>query len=394
MRWLHLASAVAVAAGTVLCPPDSTAPLRQLVHDLIAAGAPGVIVRVDDGHGRPVEIAEQADWTAKDHRLAAGDEFRMGSNTKTMMATLVLQLVAEGRLALTDPVQKSLPDKVPNGQAITLRMLLNHTSGLDDYTSVPAIEPAILGLDPHPWTNEELLALGAQLPPLFPPGAQWSYSNTNYAAIGAILERVTGQSLADLVRDRIARPLGLRHTFFATDGSWSAPYVRGYEADAGHLPPQMPTEVGTIAGPRHDGHVDVSGNPVRWGGAAGAVVSTAQDWARFFQALMSGQLIPAAQLAQMRDTVGVPGHPEAGAGLGIDKVAGPCGTTWSHDGGVPGYLSVNLTDSTGDRSASVLISTELFSEFDAEPQLAAASKAMSNAATCAMFDQPVTVSPS
>jgi len=390
MRWLNLVTAVAVAAGTVVCPPDSAATLRQLAHDLIAAGAPGVIVRVDDGNGRPVEIAEQADWTTKDHRLAAGDEFRMGSNTKTMMATLVLQLVAEGRLALTDPVQKWLPGKVPNGQAITLRMLLNHTSGLYDYTLDPAMTPSVLGLDPHPWTNEELLAVGVRHPPNFPPGTKWDYSNTNYVAIGAVLERVTGKSVADLVRDRIARPLGLQHTYFATDGSWFGPHVRGYEPDAAHLPPQMPAEVGDIAGPRHDGHVDVSGNAVRWGGAAGAVVSSARDWATFYEALMSSKLFPAAQLAQMLDTVPIPAPQPAGDGLGIDTTTTACGTVWAHDGGAPGYLSTNFTDRAGDRTASVLISTELFSEYDAEPQLAAASKALSAAIICAMFDKPVT----
>ncbi len=388
MRWLHLATAVAVAAGTILCPSENQ--LQQLARDLVAAGAPGVIVRVDDGSGHPVEIAEQADWTKSDHRLAASDEFRMGSNTKTMMATLVLRLVADGRLALTDPVQKWLPDKVPNGQAITLRMLLNHTSGLDDYTADPVLLSSILGHDPHQWTNQELLALGAKRPPLFPPGAKWSYSNTDYVAIGAVLERVTGQSLADLVRDRIARPLGLRHTYFAADGTWFGPHARGYEPDAAHMPPEVPAEDRDVAGPQHDGHVDVSGNSVWWGGAAGAVVSTTQDWARFFGALMSGKLLPAAQLAQMRDTVPIdandPNGP--GGGLGIDRVTTSCGTTWSHDGGLPGYLSVNFTDSTGQRTASVLTSTELFSEFDAEPKLAAASKALVNATICAMFDSP------
>ncbi|MDQ0933515.1 CubicO group peptidase (beta-lactamase class C family) [Streptomyces turgidiscabies] len=103
-----------------------------------------MIVRVDDGHGRPIEISEQAAWTKSDHRLRADDEVREASNTKTVMATLVLQLVAEHRLALTDPVDEWLPGKVRNGRAITLRMLLNHTSGLFDYTEDPALAPARL----------------------------------------------------------------------------------------------------------------------------------------------------------------------------------------------------------------------------------------------------------
>lgn len=116
---------------------QTRAHLRELARKLVEEGVPGVIVRVDDGHDRPIEISEQAAWTKKDHRLRADDEVREASNTKTVMATLVLQLVAEHRLALTDPVDKWLPGQVRNGRAITLRMLLNHTSGLFDYTEDP-----------------------------------------------------------------------------------------------------------------------------------------------------------------------------------------------------------------------------------------------------------------
>jgi D-alanyl-D-alanine carboxypeptidase len=387
MRWLHLVTAAALTAGTVLCPPAES-QLQRLTRDLLAAGAPGVIVRVDDGHGRPVEITAQADWTKRDHRLAPDDEFRMGSNTKTMMATLVLQLVAAGRLALTDPVQKWLPGQVPDGAAITLKMLLQHTSGLFDYTNDDRLLPSVLGKDPHPWTSEELLAIGVSNPPKFPPGTKWEYSNTNYAAIGAVLEHVTGQSLATLVRQRIAGPLGLRHTYYPEDATWHGPHARGYEPDAAHMPAEVPAEVRDLAGPKHDDHVDVSGNSPRWGGAAGAIVSTTEDWSRFYQALMSGKLLPPAQLAQMRDTVPVrPGQPDSpGYGLGIDTRKTACGTVWEHDGGLPGYLSANFTDSTGRRTGSVLLTTEFFSEFDAEPKLADAYQATVNATVCAMFN--------
>jgi D-alanyl-D-alanine carboxypeptidase len=366
------------------------ARLDRLARELVDAGAPGVIVRVDDGRGRPVEIAEQAAWTRPDHRLAAGDEFRMGSNTKTMMATLVLQLVAEGKLALTDPVDKWLPGQVPNGKAITLRMLLNHTSGLFDYTQDAAIRPSILGKDRRRWTSAELLALGVRHDPLFAPGTRFFYSNTDYAAIGAVLERVTGVSLADLVRDRIARPLGLTGTYYATDATWRGPHARGYEPDAEHMPPEVPPEFRDVAGARHDGHVDVSDNDPGWGGAAGAVVSTARDWARFYAALLSGRLLPAAQLAQLRTTVPQdPDQPDGpGYGLGIQTGATPCGTIWGHDGGLPGYLSANATDRTGGRTATLLISTESWAEFGSDPKIAAAAEALQSTAICAMFDRP------
>jgi D-alanyl-D-alanine carboxypeptidase len=203
------ASVLAVGLAAGVMPPAGAAPatgwsgtgsqrarLQELARDLVAAGAPGVIVRVDDGRGRPIEIAEQAAWTRRDHQLAAQDEFREGSSTKTMIATVVLRLAGEGKLALTDPVDKWLPGRVPNGQAITLRMVLNHTSGLFDYTQDPAVLPAFVGKDSRRWTSSDLLAIGVKHAPLFAPGTRFSYSNTNYAAIGAILERATGASLA------------------------------------------------------------------------------------------------------------------------------------------------------------------------------------------------------
>ncbi|MFC4590262.1 serine hydrolase domain-containing protein [Sphaerisporangium corydalis] len=365
--------------------------LRRLAREVVRAGAPGVIVRVDDGRGRPVEIAEQAGWTRRDHPLRAGDEFRMGSNTKTMMATLVLQLVAEGRLALTDPVEKWLPGAVPGGEAITLRMLLNHTAGLFDYTEDARLRPSILGKDRRRWTPAELLAVGVEHDPLFAPGTKWSYSNTGYAAVGAVLEKATGASLADLVRDRIARPLGLGHTYYATDSTWRGPHAHGYEPDAAHMPSEVPAWLRHLAGPRHDGHVDVSGHDPGWGGPAGAVVSTTRDWSRFSTALMSGDLLPAAQLAQMRDTVPMdPARPDGpGYGLGIQTGATPCGTIWGHDGGMPGYLTAYLTDGTGARTATILVATESWAEFEGAPKLAEAAQALQTATTCAMFGKPV-----
>ncbi|MFI6180278.1 serine hydrolase domain-containing protein [Nonomuraea sp. NPDC051191] len=383
---LFPAAATARPAGE-----DPRALLSRLARDVVAAGAPGVIVRVDDGRGRPVEIAEQAAWTARDHVLKAGDEFRMGSNTKTMVAVLVLRLVGEGRLALTDPVDKWLPGKVPGGGTITLRMLLNHTSGLYDYTDDPALRASMLGRDRRRWTPEKLLAVGVRHAPLFAPGAKWSYSNTGYAALGAVLEKVTGTSLADLLRDRIARPLGLDHTYYATGPAWRGPHARGYEPDAAHLPPAVPAAFRRLAGPRHDGHVDVSGHDPGWGGPAGAVVSTTRDWSRFHAALMSGELLPAAQLAQLRTTVPMdPREPDGpGYGLGIQTGAHPCGTFWGHDGGMPGYLTTNLTDRTGKRTATVLISAEYWAEFGGDPKLAKAAQALQMAVTCTMFGKPV-----
>lgn len=397
-------SAAAVSAGPAVASSGvaarsaavstQQAQLDRLARELVDAGAPGVIVRVDNGTGRPVEIARQASWTRKDFLITADDEVRVGSSTKTMMATLVLQLVAEGKLSLTDPVDKWLPGKIPNGKAITIRMLLNHTSGLFDYTLDPALVPSVLGKERRQWTSAELLAIGVRHAPLFAPGAAFSYSNTNYVAVGAVLERVSRTSLAELVRDRIARPLHLTHTYYATGTAWRGAHAHGYEPDADHMSPEVPAEFRDFAGKHHDGHVDVSDNSPAWGAAAGAVVSTAEDWSRFSSALMSGKLLPAAQLAQLRTTVPQdPDQPDGpGYGLGIQTGATACGTIWGHDGGIPGYLTTNVTDGTGRKTASISILTESWAEFASDPKIAAAAEALQAATLCTMFNKPVPTS--
>ncbi|MGW5696524.1 serine hydrolase domain-containing protein, partial [Streptomyces asiaticus] len=260
--WLADAGHVGAVAGR-------TDRLATLVRQTVDAGVPGVAVRIDDGHGPAVESTEQAPWTVADHKLAVDDEFRMGSNTKTLVATLILQLVAEHRVNLTDSVESWLPGLIPGGGAITLRMLLNHTSGLYDYTDDPAGLASVTGQDQRQWTPEELLALATRHQALFTPGKKWSYSNTNYIALGMVLEKATGRSVADLIDDRIVRPLRLTHTYIATTAAWrpgdNRTHTHGYEPDAAHLGPLLPPGMppGTsFAGPIHDDHVNTTGiNP-------------------------------------------------------------------------------------------------------------------------------------
>ncbi|MFS8359105.1 serine hydrolase domain-containing protein [Streptomyces sp. CWNU-52H] len=379
--------------------------LDALAQQVVDAGAPGVVVRVDQGKGdgRVIEIARQAAWSEADHTLAAGDRFRMGSNTKTMVATVVLQLVAEHRLRLTDPVEKWLPGVVPDGDAITVRMLLNHTSGLFNYTLDPDVLKAFTGQDTRIWTPRELLAAGVRHDPTFAPGTDYAYSNTNYIALGLIAEKATGRALDGLVEQRITGPLHLKNTHLVTgtdsdtdadadaDAAKDAPLAHGYEPDADHLGPLLPpgTPAGTaFAGPaRSAGYVDTTGinSSTEW--AAGGMVSTAQDWARFDKALMSGKLLPSALLKEMQTTVAEESQfPDRRYGLGLEKVVTPCGTVWGHSGQVPGYSSEAYTDATGKRTVSVLTST-IFGL--ASPKPAAANQALVNAAACAMLDKPI-----
>lgn len=393
----HLA-ATASAAETPTTAPDTT--LAALADQDVRAGAPGVIVRIDTGRGRPLAITRQAPWTGADHRLSAGDQVRMGSNTKTMVATLLLQLVAERRLSLADPVERWLPGLVAGGREITVRMLLNHTSGLPDNVAEldkdrfdPDVLRAVTGQQPRRWTPGQLLAIAARYPVNFPPGTGYSYSNSNYIALGMILERVTGDGLAELLRDRILRPLGLGDTYLAIDGRSrdGDRLAHGYEPDAAHLAPLLEAfgaPAGTaFVGPARPGHVDVTAISPSWAWAAGAIVSTPQDWDRFLRALLSGRLLPAAQLAEMRTTVADPASNGTGRyGLGLMQYTNSCGTVWGHTGGVPGYSSQNYADATGRRTMTVVTTTQFGAKF---PELQAADQQLIDAAVCVMLGRPV-----
>ncbi|MEV7427200.1 serine hydrolase domain-containing protein [Streptomyces sp. NPDC091212] len=382
---------------------DQRDQLAALAQQVVDAGAPGTIVRVDDGNGKPIEITRQAPWTKADRTLAASDEFRMGSNTKTMVATVVLQLVAEDRLKLSDPVDEWLPGLIPNGDAITVRMLLNHTSGLFNYTFDPEVLKAFTGQDTRAWTPQELIGAGVRHDPMFAPGTDYSYSNTNYIALGLIAEKVTGDALDDLVQQRIAGPLHLKNTYLVTgngadtdtDAPESPALAHGYEPDADHivplLPPGMPAGT-AFAGPaRSAGYVDTTWINASTTWAAGGMVSTAQDWARFDTALMSGKLLPPALLKEMRTTRAEESEfPNRRYGLGLEKVVTPCGTVWGHNGEVPGYSSENYTDAVGRRTVSVLTNT-IFGL--ASPKPRAAQQALVNAAVCAMLDKPIPTKP-
>ncbi|NUS85907.1 MAG: beta-lactamase family protein [Streptomyces sp.] len=353
------------------------------------AGAPGVVVRVNDGSGRMISLAQQATWTKRDHKLSADDQFRMGSNTKTMVGVLALQLAAEHKLSLQDPVDKWLPGLVPNGRNITLKMLLNHTSGLYDYINDPSALARVIGADQSPVQPEALLAVSAKYPPLFKPGAEYSYSNTNYITLGRVLEKASGQSLATLLQRRIIGPLGLRDTYLAANGTSrdGARLAAAYEPDAEHLAPLLPPGVpeGTsFAGPARGEHVLVTSISPAWAWAAGAIVSTPADEQRFLRALASGKLLRPAQLKQMKTTVvETPGDPKSSRyGLGIEEYNSPCGPVWGHTGGVPGYSSQNYTDATGKRSVTV-VTTTLFGLHD--KKLGAADQKVIDAAVCTML---------
>jgi D-alanyl-D-alanine carboxypeptidase len=304
----------------------------------VADGVPGAAGLARRG-GQVITAASGAADVATGRPMAAADRFRVGSITKTLVATVVLQLAGEHRLRLSDSIARWLPGLVPNGQDITVRELLQHTSGLYNYTDDPGFLRAFRADPARVWQPQALIRIAVAHPPLFPPGT-FGYSNTDYVLLGLIIQAATGQPLGRELQDRIFVPLGMRHT--------SLPFAQ--------VIPPSPYAHGYLLG-LPGGPLDLTRVSPSWAWAAGAVVSTAADLARFYTALLTGRILPSPLLHQMLTTV--PDEP-AGIryGLGIFSLQTPCGTAWGHNGDFPGYFSNALTTLGGSRQVIVLINAE------------------------------------
>jgi D-alanyl-D-alanine carboxypeptidase len=385
-----LGGPAAVAASAQ--PPNAIAstgpaathdPMQDVARQVLASGAPGYVARIDDGHRVAFTVAGVADRATR-RPLTSRDQFEIGSNTKTFMSALALQLVDRRQLDLDSPVSKYLPGVVPNGRNITVRMLLNHTSGLFSYTADPDFFTEMEKDPQRVWTEQELLDVAFKHEPNFAPGTSWSYSNTNYTLIGMILQKQTGKSLPDLVQQRIARPLGLKHTYFPDPRATNTGpgYAHGYAVSfAGTSPTYVDTSSWPIGG---------------WGGAAGAIISTPNDLSRFFSAVLGGKLFSHKQLNQMKTTVDLPADfPfEGGYGLGLLKLKSPCGTVWGHGGDTLGHHSTAVASANGRRTA---VSDTTAEPSDLEPNEAAdryfeVAVAAQNVTICEMLDKPVPAS--
>ncbi|MFJ2259589.1 serine hydrolase domain-containing protein [Streptomyces sp. NPDC087844] len=342
------------ATGATVTPAHGTSHSKALqagVDAIMETGTVGVVARSTDPRGARYAtggVADQATQAA----VRPGDKFRIASAGKTFVATVILQLVGEGRLSLDDTVEHWLPGAVSghgnDGGAITVRQLLQHTSGLFDYTADFPEFASKAGYQAdryRTWTPEQLVAVAMRYAPEFAPGEGWSYSNTNYIVAGMIIQKVTGHTWNEEVTRRLIRPLGLRDTLApTTDSRIPGRHLRGYSSFE-------------EAGPA----IDITELNVSAGGAAGAMISTTADLSRFYQALLGGRLLRPAELTAMKTTVPAPelepGWPGVRYGLGLMKVPLSCGGAYySHGGNLPGYTTRNGISGDGRRTV-VLNST-------------------------------------
>ncbi|MFE9009051.1 serine hydrolase domain-containing protein [Streptomyces sp. NPDC007875] len=329
------------AAHADTAEADHPATLAALKAYQAKAG-PGAAIHAGAGGGS---------WTLSagtgtiniDRPIRSDEHFRIGSQTKSFTAVVVLQLAEAGRLSLDAPIEDYLPGVVTgngyDGTRITVRQLLQHTSGIAAYNPYPEVNTP----QPNPDGTFSLTALVqdglSSSPPVAEPGAGFTYSNTNYYILGMLIEELTGQPVHQAVTERVIEPLGLPHTVFPAPGERAlpAPAVNGYH--------------GARVGPIYLWTPVTSYDPSLYS-SVGGMVSTLEDLAAFYQALAAGDLLSPASLSEMRTVRDV--STGSAYGLGIQRRDLSCGgTAWGHPGAVPGYESYTLTTDDG-RHASLV----------------------------------------
>ncbi|MFI7354099.1 serine hydrolase domain-containing protein [Streptomyces avidinii] len=341
------AAAAALCALTIgaLAPPAASAArpdaVQQGLDTLVRSdGLPAALASVQDGKGRTRTYTAGVADLATGAKVPNDGQVRMGSTTKTFTAVVVLQLVAEGRVGLEDKVDTHLPGLVRgegiDGRNITVRQLLQHTSGVPDYEN--DVDDAMLRrryLEPR-----DILDIALRKKADFAPGEKWAYSNTNYVLAGLIVQKVTGRPLAEEIDRRVVRAAGLRHTYFPAAGDTTVRerHPRGYHQESAGAPWRDVTDIDPSAA---------------W--AAGQMISTNSDLNRFFTALLAGDLLQDAQLAEMRTTVPI-GDTGAGYGLGIMSRPLSCGGVyWGHGGDIMGYETRGGVTDDGRAAANVTV---------------------------------------
>lgn len=311
--------------------------VKSVAEDLQVPGAVAIL-KTPDGD---LTVKYGTGTRGQDAPVDPSEHVRIGSNTKTMTGTVILQLVQEGKIALDDPVSMYRPD-VPNGDNITIEQLLDMRSGLFNYTETAELNETLDNDPQKQWKPEELLALAFANPPYFPPGEGYHYSNTNTVLLGLIAESLDGKPLPQIFQSRLFGPLGLSGTSFPdiADSSLPAPHPQGYVYGTNMdtltdraLPDAMQAAAkdGTL---QPNDVTDV--NP-SWAWAAGAGISTANDLVTWVQSLVGGELLgadlQAERLASVQPTS--PGSDSAQYGWGIAKL----GPMFGHTGELPGFNS-------------------------------------------------------
>jgi D-alanyl-D-alanine carboxypeptidase len=315
--------------------------VEPVLEQVRSEGAPGVVALVRNRAGTWRRAMGAATLEPR-RAMRVGDRLRVASVTKTFVATVVLQLVGEGRVSLDDRVEQRLPGVLRTARGATVRQFLNHTSGLAGFPDGATFQRfrEDLRLDLPARTAVDVATSN---PELFEPGAGWSYTNAGYEVLGLLVERVTGQPLGRVLAERIFKPLRLRQTSFEPDPGHPNGIANGHAIPGSDYLEWSATEP-----------LDVTVAVGAGAGASGAIVSTVEDVARFYHALFSGELLPPELLREMFRTVPTGATPGSNQqGLGIFRYQRACGFAWGHGGVAAGYTTSVMASRDGTHIVAI-----------------------------------------
>ncbi|GHH36835.1 serine hydrolase domain-containing protein [Lentzea cavernae] len=313
-------AAAMLFSGTAMAAPPTTVQ-KQLDGLTKQHEFPAALATTTDAGGRATQYTSGTAELGKKAPVPRNGQVRAGSNTKAFVAAVVMQLVAEKKVELDKPINHYLPGAVKDDR-ITVRQLLNHTSGLANYTNYLGLEK-FEDLRHRYFEPRELLDVGNANPVTNQPGEKFKYSNTNYVLLGLLIQKTTGRPVAENVDKRIVQKIGLRDTYWpgVGDETIRGKHAKGYSKTG-------------------NGIEDVTEMDPSWGWAAGQIISTTKDLNSFYRALLNGEVVPPAQVKEMQKTVDTAGEmwPGAEYGLGIASSPLTCGGRyWGHGGDVHGY---------------------------------------------------------
>ncbi len=336
-RGMCLGVAAALLVATAARADKLSKTVDDLAKDILdtnRSAALGIAINV----GGETVLDKGYGYADLEKKISATSEtiFRIGSVTKQFTAVAVVQLQVAGKFALEDEITSVLKDYPAPPKPITIRQLLQHTSGIHNFTNLPSY----IGNMPDDVTHADLVARFSGLPLDFDPGTKWNYSNSGYYLLGMIVENASGETYADYLSQHVFAPAGLKHTMYeAPDGSGRA---QGYRRNNKEL---------VIAGPLS------MTQPF----SAGSLVSTAGDLVAWQRALVDGKLQPPDMLTRITSDLAETGDDRSakyGYGIGVSTMDGR--KVISHGGGINGFTSLLSYFPETDRTIAILANTEGF----------------------------------
>jgi D-alanyl-D-alanine carboxypeptidase len=351
---LALAALVVVAPGGGAATSKSDSALQRALDAIVKHddGPPGISVVVQRD-GAPVQFTAGYGDVATQQPWGIGDAMRLASVAKAFSGAAAVSAVADGKLALDSTIGKVLPGQPAAWADVTVAQLLQHTSGIPDFSQTPEFQQAVgasLTTAPPP---EQLLTYVAGDPLSFTPGSRYKYSNSDNILVGLMVAAVDGRPYDESLAARVSTPLGLTDTSLPSGVELPAPFTHGYQPD----PPQAAEDVSEVIA-------------AGWSWASGGVVSSPQDSNTFVRGYASGKLTDAATQAQQftfrKGSSEPPGPGTNAAGLAIFRYKTRCGTVYGHTGNTPGYTQFIASTRDGTKSTVVSINSQLTPERNAK----------------------------